>query len=96
MRRAVVVLALALGAVWALRMILGPWAAAFVVGPALCAAVIAGWALLERRLFPDPTPVMLTPRPSRAMTPRQTVILGECEDGVFRATGWPVGAGGRP
>lgn len=49
-------LAAALGAVWALRVILGPILAALVIGPALWLAVIAAGWMLDRRLFAPPPP----------------------------------------
>lgn len=57
MRGALVALVASLGAVWVLRLILGPWAAAVVVGPVLWLAVVGGWALLERKLFDPPPPM---------------------------------------
>lgn len=54
--RAAVAAAGGLGAVWVLRLILGPWAAALVVAPVLVAVVVAGWALLDRALFAPPPP----------------------------------------
>jgi hypothetical protein len=36
-----------------LRSVLGPWPAAVVIAPALLGVVVAGWASLERRMFPE-------------------------------------------
>jgi hypothetical protein len=47
----------AVGAVAALRVILGPILATVVLTPAVSVAILCGWSLAERRLFPDPPPV---------------------------------------
>jgi hypothetical protein len=49
--------AVGLAGVWVLRLILGPWPAAFMLTPMLVCAVVAGWALAERRLFPESPPI---------------------------------------
>lgn len=62
--RALAAVAAFLGAVAFLRWQLGPWATALVIMPVLVALVIAGWALLDRRLFePPPLPVRRYERP---------------------------------
>jgi hypothetical protein len=49
---------LAVAAVAALRLILGPWQAALVVGPAVWVATLVGMAILEHVIFDRPAPVI--------------------------------------
>lgn len=46
----------ALMSVAVLRAVLGPWQAALVVAPMGVAAVIGGWAIVERLMFDPPAP----------------------------------------
>lgn len=50
MSRAILAVALALGAVWALERVLGPILAALVIGPPLCLGVIGAFYLADRAM----------------------------------------------
>jgi hypothetical protein len=61
--KALAAVAVSVVVVAALRVILGPVLATLVVGPALWIAILVGWSLAERKLFPDPPPTIWRPGP---------------------------------